>query len=343
VKRRLIFVPVVLLLCARAFAVEDDGLPAGVEKAVNRGTAFLASQQDLDGSFLSQGARVSTTSRAILAMLGAGHTPDAGRYGDNVRRAVEFLLSEQAADGYFGQTQQRGMRSHALATLALAEAYGVEGNSDRRNRIRIALDKALSVILAAQAVTKSNSGFVGGWNGDRNAADSTLPVTAAELLALCACQDVGLPVPAESLQLAGRFVLRCYDPQTGGFAPAPDGQVQVPSTGAGLLCLHLLGLTAPHPIEVDAAVKYLNTHPIDASRSVGYASTYVVTLCTYEIGGGAWSGAGRAVIQRLTQMQEKDGSWPQPRSGAAPDRTAAAAAALQALTIPYQLLPIYQR
>lgn len=342
-----IFFAVLALTCTRAPALDEEALPTSQVNAVNQGAAFLASQQDWDGSFDGGSpSRVGTTSRAMLAWLGAGHVPDTGRYGDNVRRAEEWLLSQQAPDGWFGLSGERGMRGQGWATLALAEVYGVDGNVDRRSRIYSALEKVLPAILAAQKVAKSHAAMVGGWNADHNAPDSTLTITAIQLMALRACRDIGLQVPAESLQSAAGFVLRCHDGQSGGFAPAPGTPAQISTTAAGILCFEVLGLGSQHAAEIDAAVKYLSGHPIDGGNAIGYASMDFVTLCSLAAGGSAWSGIGRAVIERLMRMQEKDGGWPQvrARAGGAPlNRTAATAAALQALTVPYQLLPIYQR
>ena len=335
-----------LLLCPPALALDEDAMPAGVENSVNKGLAFLVKQQGQEGWFDGGTAsKVSTTSRALLAFLGSGNVPDTGRYGLNVHDAVEWLLAQQASDGYFGETQ-RGMRGHALATLALAEAYGVDVNPDRRLRIRTALDKAVAVILAAQAVPKANPSFAGGWNAERSSTDSSLSATANQLLALRACQDVGLSVPAQALKSAAEFVLRCHDARAGGFGPAPLKPAQVSSTAAGITCLRLLNVASQHSAEIDSAVKYLMSHPIDAGTPFGYPSLSIVTLCTYETGGDAWSRVGRGILGRLTTSQEKDGGWPEAKAGpnGRPlNRTAATAVALQTLTIPYQLLPIYQR
>jgi hypothetical protein len=336
------------LICTGASAAEEDGLPAGLESSVSRGLAFLAGQQDGDGSFDGGGtSKVAATSRALLAYLGAGNAPDSGRYGLVVRHSLDWLISVQTPDGYFGESRQSGMRGHALATLALAEAYGIDANPDSRLRIHLALEKAVTVIDVSQGVAKVNPAFVGGWNADRNAADSSLSVTRMQLLALYGCQQIGIPSPPRTLKAAGEFVQRCYDTQAGGFGAAPGKPPQVPSTATGIECLRLLNLSSQHAPELDSATKFLAGRPIDANTPIGYPSINLVAFCAYEIGGDAWSKTGVGLIERLRRSQEKDGGWPQApdvASGAKPpNRTASTAAALQTLTIPYQLLPIYQR
>jgi prenyltransferase beta subunit len=326
----------------------DEGLPAGLESSVSKGLNFLAQQQDPEGFFDGGGSsKILTTARAVLAFLGSGNVPDVGKYGLKVRQALEWLLSQQTSQGGFGTLRQRGMRGHGMATLALAQAYGVDTNSERRVRIRAALEKAVAVILAAQQVAKSNSSYDGGWNDVPDSADSTLSVTLMQLLALRSCQDIGLTVPGQSFKSAGEFVLRCHDSGGGGFGPAPGRGPQLASTAAAMVCLRLLDPTAERLRQLEAGAKFVASRPIDDNAPIGYASVNVVTLCTFGTGGAAWSGVGRNVVARLIRMQEKDGGWPviPVAAGAArtSNRTSATAAALQALTTPYQLMPIYQR
>ena len=64
--------------------------------AIDAGLAFLASQQNTDGSFQPAGTKLQTSALALLAYLSAGDMPDSGRYGDAVRRGAEFLLRQTA-------------------------------------------------------------------------------------------------------------------------------------------------------------------------------------------------------------------------------------------------------
>jgi hypothetical protein len=313
--------------------------------AISNGLSFLAKQQNPDGWFDGQTLKVSTTSRALLGFLSAGSAPDVGKYGLVMRNASDWLLSQQGPDGYFGGFQ-RGMRAHALATLALAELYGVDFNSDRRMRIRAALAKAASVIFAAQSAPKSNPDFAGGWNVERNSSDSTVAVTASQSLALEACRQIGIEIPPQSLQHAVEFVLRCRDARTGGCGPAPARPADPPATAAAIITLSLLDRTGQHAPQVEAASRYLAKVSLDAAAGLGYASTRIVTLWAYQGGDETWSQVGQPLLARLTKMQEKDGGWPVPTpvpAGRASDRTTATALAVQTLTIPYRLLPIDQR
>src|SRR5881394_3006172 len=71
-----------------------------VEKSVDRGLAWLASQQGADGSFptLPQG-QPAVTSFCVMAFLSRGHQPGVGPYGERLNRAIDFVLSCQLTNG----------------------------------------------------------------------------------------------------------------------------------------------------------------------------------------------------------------------------------------------------
>jgi len=282
------------------------------------------------------------TGVTLLAFLSTGQTQEVGKYGLTVRDALEFLLAHQAPDGYFG-SGDRGMYAHAIATLALGEAYGVEPTAERRTRIRAALQKATTVILDAQNVTKSNAAFAGGWRYERNSADSDLSLSGWNALALRAAQDAGMMVPKEATQRAADFVLHCYHDDQKAFAYQPGQGPQTGDSAIGMLCLYLLGMSDTAAQKLDGAAKFIADHPIDENSGYPYYSAYYVAQAAFQRGGESWSKPGRAALERLIKQQDKDGGWPQSKNGQEPGRAYATAMAVQTLAIPYRLLPVYQR
>ena len=341
-----IFCLVTIVLAALPVqAMEDNSLPSGLEPCVEKGLSFLSRQQSPEGWFEGSASHVTVTARATLAFLAAGKVPDTGRYGLTLRASIEWLLSQQTADGYIGH-EPREMRAHALATLALVEACGVDPNPERRGRVYQAAKKALTAIVAAQQTPKSDPSPGGGWGVEPNSPASDLADTAVCLLALRARQDLGIIVPVKSLEQARGFVLKCQDHAGRGFGWQPGGPAQVTSSAAAVISLALLDQAPQNAAPIGSATAYLRSHPIDAASSIGYSGSSLVVLCAFEVGGDYWNEVGEPLVMRVMKAQQKDGGWPESKSAATTQpvgRTMATAMALQTLTIPYRLLPVYQR
>ena len=331
------------LLCGSSrVRAADDSLPPELDSSISKGLHFLAKQQDSEGWFDGGGPRPGITGLSILAFLSCGNVPEVGKYGLAVRNAVDWLVSQQPADGYFGSGDQ-GMYTHAVVTLGLAEAYGVEPGADRRARIHAALLKAVAVIVAAQNASKSKPVFVGGWRYQRDSSDSDLSVTGWTILALRAAEEAGIPVPDQVFRQASEFILRCYDAKSGGFGYQPGTDAQISDTAIGMLCVYLLGIADQNAAKLDPSAKFLATHAVDGNTPFAYYAAYYVAQATFQHAGTAWSATGRDLLERLIKVQEKDGGWPQSRTAQEPGRVYATAMALQSLAVPYRLLPIYQR
>jgi hypothetical protein len=180
-------------------AAADRAARAKLDEPIARGLAFLAKQQKADGSFDDpedqQQHRVVTSALAVLAFLSAGHTPDVGRYGIAVRGAVDYVVAQVPDEGYVGQVDGSRMYGQGIVTLALAQAYGIEPDAERRRKQNAALRKLVKVILAAQDVKKEEV-YRGGWRYEPKATDSDISLSGWNALALRAAQDVGVPVVA---------------------------------------------------------------------------------------------------------------------------------------------------
>src|SRR5262245_53074056 len=73
-----------------------------IEVSVDRGLAFLASQQTEDGSFPTiRSGQPGVTSLCIMAFLSRGHQPGGGKYGERLNRAIDYTIRCQRSDGLF--------------------------------------------------------------------------------------------------------------------------------------------------------------------------------------------------------------------------------------------------
>lgn len=319
----------------------DLDITPQVDKALADGLVFLAKQQLPDGSFEPGGPRIAMTGLCLMSFLAAGHVPDDGRYGQCVRSATEYLINNAPTDGYFGKVDGSRMYGHGIATLALAEAYGADHDANRRRRCRAVLERAVEVIFKAQDVTKTDP-FAGGWRYEPTNPDSDLSLSGWNALALRAAANIGIEVPRDRVKRAIGFVMNCYRPQQNGFAYQPGNDASIAMTGVGMINLYLLeGLKRP---ELASGARYLMTHPVVDDTRMPYYAMYYSTQAAFQAGDQTWATVWRANQARLLLAESReDGGWPQSITGEEPGRVYATAMACLTLSVPYRLLPIYQR
>jgi hypothetical protein len=313
---------------------------ARLDASVAAGLAYLARQQEPDGSFEGGGPKCAVTALSLMSFLATGNTPDVGRYGPTVRRALDFLIKQAPEDGYFGRVDGSRMYGQGIITLALAEAYGAEPDPARREAMRPVLTRALAVILKAQDVKKDDAN-AGGWRYEPQSSDSDLSLSGWSALSLRAAQNVGLDVPRERVDRARAYVLKCYNKLQRGFSYQPHQECTVSMTGVAVLNLYLLD--AADAPEVAAGVRFLVEHPIARTTRFPYYSLYYATQAAFQAGEPAWPAVWGNAQDQLLSEQSPDGGWPQSRSGEEPGRIYATSLAVLTLSVPQRLLPTYQR
>lgn len=125
---------------------------------------------------------VGNTGIALLAFLGAGHTPaskekifpgHALTYGDVVKRAIKYLINVQDASGRIGPEVDKYMYNHTIAGLALTEGYGMTGLAMLRNPAQ----KAVEFLVKSK-----NPGF--GWRYSYQSGDTDSSVTGWAIMVL---------------------------------------------------------------------------------------------------------------------------------------------------------------
>ena len=141
-----------------------SGITVPTERAVAHALHWLMRHQRYDGSWSfdkyksqckdascsgagSASADAGATGLALLCYLAAGQThKSAGPYRRNIEQGLIWLCRNQQHDGNLAKDCVSPMYSHAMATLALCEAFGMSGD---RN-VGAAAQGAVNYILAAQ-------------------------------------------------------------------------------------------------------------------------------------------------------------------------------------------------
>jgi hypothetical protein len=379
---------VALLLGAARGRADDGDRPSLVTQktlgAIEKGIRFLVRTQNPNGSWTSDAgkkinetyvpfadgvgvAHVGVTSLAVLAFLAGGHMPGRGPYGDTVDRAVDYVLSQVQASGFI-QANGTRMYSHAFATLALAEVYGVTA----KERVRKSLQDAVEFTVKCQNET-------GGWRYVPFTKDSDMSVTVCQVVALRAARNVGIKVPQATIDRALRYVIESAlteGDERGAFLYQPQEQKfnreSYALCAAGLTTLFQAGLyddaalrryvtehaipKNPPPRVADSVAFLRESYRDIAQRQPAhyffYYGSYYAAQAMYQVGArdpGTWETWYAMVRDHiLAHMKstidpstgEEEAYWV---SNVDKTNAYATASALLILQFPLDYLPIHQR
>ena len=356
------------LLAAVAVAVLHGANPAGapaqdrtqglatelvtpaVKKAVAQGLEWLAARQNANGSWNCKigyklfedyhgedGEDVGVTALCGMAYLGAGHTPNRGKYGRVVAKALDFVLScVREEDGYITLNGTR-MYSHAFATMFLAEIHGTTPRPD----LRVKLKRAVNLIVSSQ-------NREGGWRYQPIPVDADLSVTVSTLQALRAARNTGISVPLETIERAMSYVRRCA--RTEGFAyqafadyPMNDTRISYPLSACGVVALFSAGEYDSR--EIRSGLAHLSRHAnrLRPRRYHYYYGHYYASQAMY-LSELKRQGGFREYYTKVRdeileeQRRQGDGGWTDDVG-----RTYATAMAIIVLQMPCELLPLFQK
>jgi len=314
--------------------MEMEYTPA-TEEAVQRGLRYLAGTQNDDGSFgKGQYERhAGITSLCALAFMADGHVPGRGVYGDNVRRALEFVLNSATETGLLARDKDHGpMYGHGFSTLFLGEIYGMN-NED--SRVRDALTRAVDLIIHSQ----NNEG---GWRYNPVPYDADISVTICEVMALRSARNAGVKVPKETIDQAIAYVRSCQNSDGGFRYMATAGTSAWPRTAAGVASLYYAGIYSDNSIE--RGLNYLQdvvgsnkNGPADVAHY--FYGHYYAVQAMYLAGGKRWTDWWPHIRNEMISKQTETGSWMDYQAGQAYSTSMA----LIVLQMPKRYLPIFQK
>lgn len=296
-----------------------DLLTPQTKKAIDRGIRNLVLIQNSDGSW-GEKYKVGVTSLGLMAFMANGYIPGKPPYGGKLNNAIDFLVkSSRVKDGYMGVS----MYEHALATLALSEAWGMSN----RQEIRKALKRAVKVILGAQSP-------VGGWRYQPLPIDADISATVMQIVALASAKETGIYVPSQVINKAVNYVKSLYYKPSGGFGYQEPLKPKFGRTAAGIMSLMLCGEQDSDMVK--KGLKYLVKEQQDPVHHF-YGHYYAVQVM-FHAGEKHFRQWYPHVRDSLISSQRRNGSWPKQQ-----DRAYSTAMAIIILSVPNQYLPIFQR
>jgi hypothetical protein len=225
------------------------------EDAVMRALRWLKANQDADGSWKTAeaggkgGSATAMAGLALLCYLAHGETPASPEFGATVEKAMKYIVSEQKPNGGFGANafSQQGVYVHGICTYAISEAFGLT----KIMALKEAMDKGIQIIIDGQ---QSGGGYDYAYKKE---ARWDLSAAGWQYQALKAAKMAGCSNPRLEEAIAkGITFLRttAHEPGQGFGYSGPKSTASM--TGAGVLCLQLLG--KPDCPEVSSGLKWLN-------------------------------------------------------------------------------------
>ncbi|MEX2219603.1 MAG: hypothetical protein WD749_12690, partial [Phycisphaerales bacterium] len=329
--------------------LEERGGDPRTEEAVKRALAWLARHQHSSGRWDGNGfdrgcgdcngaatveCDAALTALAVLCFLGADHTPAKdGPYREHVTKAIDWLLRRQSESGDFRNGES--LYSHAMVTIALAEAAGMTGDP----RLTEPLERAVRFIEQARSPE-------GGWRYEPGQYGDT-SVLGWQLMAMVGARRAGVTVSDGALAACTEWLDAVSTRRAGVYSYQPSSAPTASMTAEALFCRQLLGEPRESP-RTAASLEFLKAHPPKWTRRSTTYYWYYATLALFQHGGEEWDDWNEAVKKELLENQETEGgqagSWdPLDRWTQTGGRVYQTAICTLTLEVYYRYLPMYGR
>jgi len=334
-----------------------------VEAAVKQGLAYVARMQNGDGGWSLRTAgeeqpcamecRSAATGLAIMSFLGAGFDHLNGPYKTQLGAAITYLQSLQDENGFVapGSENPQGpvlLYGHAIATIALCEAYGMTSDPQLQKPAQLAID------FIAQAQHPE----MGGWRY-RPGVNSDTSVSGWMLTALHSARLAGLKVSPQAVVSAEQWFelaraskerpyLFCYNPLASDAPAQVRGRdANAGMTAVGLLMRLYLGDSRDHS-DLAQGAEFLLDQFADFAEEEDAYFWYYSTQVMLHVRGDLWKQWNQRLTPLLINRQIQDGalagSWsPQSdRWGPHAGRLYTSTLNLLTLEVYYRHLPLYE-
>ncbi|MEI6210795.1 MAG: hypothetical protein WCR06_04145 [bacterium] len=294
-----------VLACGAGALFFAQHLPVNTDRAAHAGCAWIARQQESDGSWdpvKGGGSYIFRPALTALASLALRQEPV--RYANEIAAACSAMQHAQAADGAFGPEHAGRMYNHALATWALLAAY----DNGRHPELKDAIDKAVAFIRIRQQPA-------GGWGYSASAdAPANTAITAWQLQVLARAQQAGWSDAGGHLRKGLNWLQQRADKQGQfGYTASRDSASGTPTLNAmSAYTLLTAGSSRPELMQIaTAAMDHIRSTPqeIPAREADLYCAFF--TVAAWEASGDRTrANAMRAgVCARRETRGANKGSW----------------------------------
>jgi hypothetical protein len=262
---------------------------------------------------------VGITGLALLAFLGDGNTLRIGPYRDVVRKGIKYIQEQQReSDGLLGMpSSQEYMYSHAIATLAVCEAYGL---SENYRPLKAVAQNAINYIAQARNT-------YGVWRYQPRGGDSDTSITGWMVQALLSAKEFQLNVDEAAFKAALTWFDSVTDPATGssGYTQRGEGSSRPAAvmdkfpnakteslTAVVLLCRWLMHEEPKDsPTMAPAAETIMRKQPVwnEADGSIDMYYWYYASYAMYQVGGKHWNDWSKKMTDAILKTQKDKGNF----------------------------------
>jgi hypothetical protein len=281
------------------------------ERSIDRGLKWVANTQSRLGHWTASAYPTAMTALAGTALICSGSTSTQGPYAQNIRRAVDYLMTRLRPNGLIGDplSDNRYTYGHGFSMLFLSQILGEEEDRERRDELIEALAKAAEFSVAAQT-NSGGWGYVSAKDGNNFDEGST---TITQVQGLRGCRNAGIAVPGKAIDDAKEYIYRCKNPDGGiSYSSRNRGSSRPAITAAALAALYNAGdYDSKHVPEM---LKYCkeNLHRItDGVQHFGHWHyTYLYySQVVYRQGEQDWTEFRDRLYNKIVSEQSGDGSW----------------------------------
>ena len=344
----------------RAQLVRREGGTPASERAVAEGLFWLSRHQRDDGGWtldtsgecrrlpgcpedVHAESDTAATGLALLAFLGSGHIhTEKGKYQETVRKGVDWLVAHQQKTGelFLGGLIHSQMYSHAIATMALCESYGLSKDP------RLKQPAQLAIVFIAQSQNKDD----GGWRYSPGMPGDT-SVHGWQIFALRSARLAGLDVPRNVIRGCSHYLDEvATDSFKTRYSYLPGRPESATMSAEGLLCRQYLGWLRSTPALVKGTAAVWDDLQNSDQRNIYY--WYYATQLLHNMQNNAWRRWNVQVRDGLVGMQIGGdgcdrGSWspitPVPDIwGIRAGRLFQTSLSILTLEVYYRFLPLYR-
>ncbi len=251
---------------------------------------------------------VGATGLALLSFLGGGYSqlskdeyPDPAhpgqtfRMGEIVKKSLQWILAHQDPDGWIGGPGgSDAILNHAMAALALSEAYGMTSSQLLREPAQAAI---------THLVSRQSSN--GGWHRADAGLNGEILTSTFAVMALKSAELSDLLFPQPAVLNALRFLAASVD----------DGRIRAESLSRAEVAGALVARRFFHKDRQDTgavlAPSWLVSNPV-AWKQQDFLGWYLASLALFQYDGpdGAhWKAWHNPMKAALVPNQAKSGSW----------------------------------